>query len=70
MDTKRTFTFTEEELKAHDEAVRENTYRKAAIATLGKLHELLKRPVYRALKDLDRYIIYLGKTYNLDKEGK
>lgn len=62
---KKLFKFTEEEINTHDESVREGAYRKAAVATVNKLSVLSNFPIYKALKELEKYTEYLIKEYNL-----
>jgi hypothetical protein len=59
------FTFTEEELNAHDESVREGAYHKVAVATVNKLSVLSNYPIHKALKELGKYAEYLIREYNL-----
>ena len=65
METKTTFTFTQEELKKHDEEIREGAYHKAAVSTVNKLSILSEVSIFRALKELGKYTQYLVVTYKL-----
>lgn len=65
METKTTFTFTQEELNKHDEEIREEAYRKAAVNTVNKLSVLGNAPIFKALKELFKYKQYLIETYKL-----
>lgn len=65
METKTTFTFTQEELNKRDEGIREEAYHKAAANTVKKLELLLDLPILDACKKLGKYAGYLAKTYNL-----
>jgi hypothetical protein len=66
METKTTFTFTQEELNKHDEEIREEAYHKAAENTVKKIALLLDYPILDAIKKLFKYAAYLSKTYNLE----
>ena len=65
METKTTFTFTQEELNKHEEEIRAEAYHKAAASTVNKLSVLGNYSIYKALKELGEYYQYLIKTYNL-----
>jgi hypothetical protein len=66
MDIKTTYTFTQEELDTHDEKIREEAYRKAAVNTVRKIELLLDYPILDAIQKLSKYAGYLIKTYNLE----
>ena len=65
METKTTFTFTQEELNKHDGKIREEAYRTAAVSTVNKLSILSEVSIFRALKELGKYTQYLVVTYKL-----
>jgi hypothetical protein len=62
----KTFTFTREELEAHDLNVQESAYRKAAVSTVKNLAVLDDYPISKAMKKISKYATYLIKTYNLE----
>ena len=65
-ETRTHFTFTKEELEAHDLNVQESAYRKAAISTIKNLVVLYDYPISKAMKKLNKYANYLTKTYKLE----
>jgi hypothetical protein len=65
--TPKVFTFTIEELKAHDSEIQESAYRKAAVNTIQNLVVLDDYPIAKAIKKLGKYAAYLIKTYNLER---
>jgi hypothetical protein len=65
-EPKTTFTFTKEELEAHDSNVQEEAYRKAAISTINNLVALDEYPISKAMKKLSKYANYLVKMYKLE----
>ena len=45
--------------------VQEEAYRRAAIATVRKLDEVMNKPIFKMLVDIGKYEGYLIKTYKI-----
>ena len=60
-----TYTFTVDELHAHDAAVEMRAYKAAARCTVKKIHAIHKQPFLKAAKSLIAYARYLVIEYKL-----
>ena len=63
----QTFTFTKYELEAHNQKIRDKSYRKAAMCTVQNLEVLGEYPILQAVEILGKYALYLITTYKLDE---
>ena len=64
-ETKNGCSLTWKELEAHDKKISEDAYRKAAECTIQKFNMILDEPLPKFLRNMNRYLKYLAKTYNI-----